>query len=453
MLSTRDIAVRAGPMRWNDLPPEVQHSVRLCFADGIAVMLGAVRLEPAVLPFAAHARSHGPGPAHLLAGGTAPPVAAALANGALSHALDFEDTFDAVGLHVNAAIIPTVLALAESEGKTLGEALTAMALGAELACRLGLSLTNDPGARGWYFPPMIGAIGAALAGAHLLRLDADQTIAALSLAQVQFSLTDALKRAPASDLRAVRDGFAARAATEAILLARAGVTGTDDPLFERGGVIPLLTGDAADPAPLAAFAHDFLTPTLTLKLWPACRGTHPAIALALALRDEGLTATDIKAAAFTVEPPDDMLFEPRADRIRPQTAIGAKFSIPFTFAHTLIHGAPGLSAFSKTARHDADVRALASRITLRACAEGAGRTAHLTLASGETDRALAPPPPLTAGSATMTDLAAKFRDCIGDRPDALSLLHALDTTDPEKPVSDLVAQLAYPDPSTKKDTT
>lgn len=447
MSLARDIALRAGACGWEKLPSDARHAARLCLADGLAVMLGALRHEPAVAAFAAQARLYGPGPARLLAGGTAPVPAAALANGALSHALDFEDTFDPAGLHPNAAVIPTVLALAEAEGRTLGEVLTAMALGADLACRIGLSLKTDPGQRGWYHPPMIGATGAALAGARLLGLTPDQTVAALSLVQVQFALTDALKRSPSSDLRAIRDGFAARAATEAVLLARAGVTGTPDPLGEEGGLVHLLTGAAPDPGAFASFGEVFLTPGLSLKLWPCCRGTHSAIALALALRGEGIMADDLEAVAFTVEPPDDMLFVPRGDRIRPGTAIAAKFSIPFCFAQALLHGAPGLESFSEAARLDATTLALATRVTLDTCGKGSGRSARLSFADGTTrDCRLLSPPSLRAGNARFAELTTKLRDCLGPSP-AFDTLHSLETADPSQLISSLMASCETAQPN------
>ena len=450
MSLTRDIAARAGAVGWADLPPMVQHAARVCLADGLAIMLGALRHEPAVLPFADHARAYGPGPARLLAGGRAPAPAAAMANGALSHALDFEDTFDAAGLHVNASVIPTVLALAEAGGATpitLAEVLTAMALGADLACRIGLSLPRDPAERGWYHPPMIGALGAALAGARLLGLDTDQTTSALSLTLVQFSLTDALKRAPASGLRALRDGFAARAATEAVLLARAGVIGTPDPIAERGGLVSLLTGAAPAERLFADFGSSFLTPKLTLKLWPCCRGTHGAIALALALRDQGIAARDITAAAFTVAPPDDMLFEPRGDRIRPGSAIAAKFSVPYCFARTMIHGAPGLPAFDSAARAEARTLAMAEAVTMAACAPNAVPSARLTYADGRaTDVPLPAPPVLCAGTTELAELRAKMEDCLGPGP-ALDTALGLETAAPDIPIPSLIARLC-PDPAT-----
>ena len=434
---TWDIAARANACQWEDMPENARHAARICLADGLAVMLGALRYEPGVQPFQTQARSYGTGPSSILSGGKAAAPAAAFANGALSHALDFEDTFDPVGLHVNAAIIPTVLALAEAAERTFCELLTAMALGADLACRIGLSLTTDPAKRGWYFPPMIGAIGAALAGAKLLRLNEDQIVSALSLTQVQFALTDALKRSPDSDLRAVRDGFAARAATEAVLLAQSGVVGTNDPLSEDGGLVRLLTGAAPDTSHFTDFATTFLTPELSLKLWPCCRGTHPAIALALDLRAEGISAKDINLIAFAVEPPDDMLFEPRIHRIRPANAISAKFSIPYCFAHAMLHGAPSLQSFADNARQHPDTLALAEKVMLRSVGT-AKPTAWLEMCDGRTSkRPLPPAPVLKSGEATFASLTQKMRDCVGTSP-VLDALLSLETADLSLPVTSLM---------------
>lgn len=432
---SRNIAAQATACSWATLPEKVQNAARLALADGLAVMRAALEHEPATHPFQAHARALGGQGATLLSGGVTAPPNAALANGALAHALDFEDTFDAAGLHVNAAVIPTILALAESKGVSLGDVLTAITLGADLACRLGLSLTSNPSDRGWYFPPMIGACGAAFAGSHLLGLSPAQTASALSLTQTQFALTDALKHDTDTDLRAVRDGFAARAATEAVMLAAAGVKGTSDPLADVGGIVHIMTGAAPDITAFDGFGVRFATPDLSVKLWPACRGTHQAIALALALKDARTTASDLESVAFTVRPPDDMLFEPRAHRVAPNSAIAAKFSIPFCFSAALLNGPPTLASFSEKAREERATLDLASRISMEICDRAAIPAARITFADGRVERHLLPPAPkLNYAMLNFATLTPKLRDCVG-HSDALDALRSLETAAPETPVT------------------
>ena len=459
---TRHLAETYLRLGLSSLPIVVTQATRLSLADGIAAMLAATRAEPATEPFAKIARQYceqtgsgsgsgsRAGGVTLLAGGRSTPSGAALANGALSHAIDYEDTFDPAGLHPNAVAIPVLLALAEAEGKSLGDLLAALAVGCDLTCRLGLSLTADPASLGWYHPPMLGAAGAALAGAHLLGLDLEDTVAALSLTQTRFSLTDALKRSPASDLRAVRDGLAAQAALDAVLLARAGVVGTDDPLGETGGLVQLITGDAPNELAFDGIGRRFSGTLVTLKTWPCCRGTHGAIQLALNLRGQGVKPRDIAGMRFTIMPPDDMLFTPLADRQAPSTAIGAKFSIPYCFAYTLIHGAPGLAAFDRPARQDDAVLDLAARITMAAVSPTGPARAEIHQANlpaelgGLTEEMLPEPPCLIAEEASFADIEAKLHECAevaGGGEDMAQCLMNLETADPDTPVATWLDQL------------
>jgi 2-methylcitrate dehydratase PrpD len=455
---TRHLAETYLRLGFSSLPIVVNQATRLSLADGIAAMLAATRAEPATEPFATIARQYcdqsgsgsSAGGVTLLAGGRSTPSGAALANGALSHAIDYEDTFDPAGLHPKAEAIPVLLALADAEAKSLGDLLAALAVGCDLTCRLGLSLTADPASRGWYHPPMLGAAGAALAGAHLLGLDLEETVAALSLTQTRFALTDALKRSPASDLRAIRDGLAAQAALDAVLLARAGVIGTDDPLGEPGGLVHLITGDAPNELAFEGIGRRFSGALVTLKTWPCCRGTHGAIQLALDMRGRGVKPDDIAGMRFTVMPPDDMLFTPLADRQAPSTAIGAKFSIPYCFAYTLINGAPGLAAFDRPARQDDAVLDLASRITMASVSPTGPARAEIHQANlpaelgGLTEELLPEPPSLIAEEARFADIEAKLHECAGvagGGEDMAQCLMGLETADPDTPVAAWLDQL------------
>lgn len=317
--------------------------------DAVAVMLAATGLEPAVAPFPLHVlATGGAGEARFFGGGgrRVPAGSAALVNGALGHALDFEDTFDAAGGHPNAIAIPVMLALGEMVAAPGAEVLSAIAVGAELTCRLGLGLRHDPATLGWYHPPMLGTLGAVLGAARLLRLEPGQTADALSLAMTGFSLTAELKRSPDSTLRAVRDGLAARAAVDAVRMALAGVRGFALPLEGEAGFFRQISGAEPDEdAILDGLGSRWFNTGLTIKQWPTCRGTHAAMAIARRMRDEGLAADAIERIAVTVSSPDEMLMQPLDQKRAPATVIDAKFSIPFTAARMLERGDVTLASF------------------------------------------------------------------------------------------------------------
>lgn len=344
---------------------QARDAAKIALADALAVMVAATGLEPATKPFLAYAQAFGPGPSTLIGqGAKVAPQFAALANGALAHAIDFEDTFEEGMVHPNASLIPAVLALAESEGAAGGDVLNALALGCDFSCRVSLALASDPAKRGWYHPPVLAGLGATLGATLLLKLDAHAIRNALGLFSLQFMLGDELKRSPQSDLRAVREGFAARAAVEAALLARAGVEAVAAPLEGLSGLFAMLTGAPPREDAFATIGKTFYGSEVGVKRWPACRGTHNAIVAADAFRHAGIKPEHVASVSVQVGPPNDMLFVPREQRIAPQTAIDGKFSIPFVFATALRTGDVSLASFAVDKLHDDEVLALAAKVEM-----------------------------------------------------------------------------------------
>ncbi|MDB5420595.1 MAG: MmgE/PrpD family protein, partial [Brevundimonas sp.] len=157
---------------------------------------------------------------------------------------------------------------------------------------------------------------------------------------------------------------------------------------------------------------------LSFKLWPSCRGTHPFIEAALALTERhGLTPDMIHEIVATGGLVQQMLAQPEAQKQAPQTAIDAKFSIPFTTATALVHGRVDLDSFSDEALAKPAVLALAARTryeldaaaTLRDAASG--RLAILLKDGRTLDMAVSHPLGAPQNPATEQDLLAKFVDC------------------------------------------
>jgi Uncharacterized protein involved in propionate catabolism len=395
---------------------EARHAATIALADGLAVIIAATGLEPAVKPFMTHAAALGAGDATLIGqGASASPVAAALANGALAHAVDFEDTFETGKIHPNASLIPAVLALAESEAAN-GEAIIgALALGCDFACRLSLALDGDPARRGWYHPPILSGLGATLGCSLLLSLDAAQTVSAFGLFLSQFLLPDELKRSPRSHLRAVREGLAARAAVDSALLARAGVVAVEQPLEGQSGLFALLTGSGPRPGAFDDIGSSFFGPDVGIKRWPACRGTHSAIVVAQRLKARGVIMDDIAGVAVTVSPPNDMLFVPHAQRICPQTAIDAKFSIPFVFSAAMADDDVQLASFAPARLADERLLRLAAAVEMAGMLgpDGPEAVYEVTLRGGEVlSEPVEPLPAWPAGSLALDDLRSKITACI-----------------------------------------
>ncbi|WP_294298341.1 MmgE/PrpD family protein [uncultured Sphingomonas sp.] len=361
---TRRIAEHFAAAGFDDLPPSTRHATSRALLDAMGVMLAATTLAPDARPFRDQAIADGGVPDARLLGCDArvPMAAAAFANGALGHALDFGDTFDAGPAHPNAALVPALLAIADAHSAIDRQAfLTAMALGSDLACRISLAPARPFEDGGWYPPPFAGTIGAAAGCAKLLGLDADGIVQAIGLALCQASFPAEIKFDADTRLRGVREGFAARAAVSGALLARRGVRAFAAPLEGRGGFFALHGGGLRADVLLADMGARFLGDEVSFKPWPACRGTHAYIEAALALRSR-IALAEITLIEVEIGPVQEMLVEPRAIKVAPSSAIDAKFSIPFTVAAALVHGAVTLDTFAPAALTNPQVRAIADKV-------------------------------------------------------------------------------------------
>ena len=64
----------------------------------------------------------------------------------------------------------------------------------------------------------------------------------------------------------------------------------------------------------------------------------------------------------TAEGPVPRLWEPLADKQKPISSYGSKFSLPYSIAVMLVHGRAGLEEFTDDAIHDPKVLALAAKV-------------------------------------------------------------------------------------------
>ena len=116
-----------------------------------------------------------------------PARAAALANGTISHALDYDDTHFAYIGHPSVAIFPAALAVAEEVEASAYELVEAFLVGAEAACRIGMMLGRDHYDAGFHQTATAGAFGATIAASRLYRLDRKSTNMALGLVSTRAS--------------------------------------------------------------------------------------------------------------------------------------------------------------------------------------------------------------------------------------------------------------------------
>lgn len=373
-----------------------------------------------------------------LASQRVPAQVAALVNGAMAHALDYDDTHDKAGaIHPGAPVLAAALAAMEESGGASGlELVQAVALGLDVACRIALASRQD---RGWHRTAAIGVFGATAAAARLFRLDAARTHHALGIALSQAAGTRQCIDDGAMTKR-FQAGQAASAGVLAALLAKEDFTGADRVFSGRYGFFALYQPEDRDLAALTrGLGEIWEGDGLSLKPYPCFRPSHPAIDAAIGLRRElrlggaGEAAAAIAKVQFET---DDASFRdqlaPGTHRRRPSHVIEAQFSTPFLVAMALLRGRVTIDDVADVA--DPTVLALASKIEgvpVRDKPRGWARLTVTLAGAMSATREVAD----ASGSPTtpMSDdaLEAKFRDCARHAVVALS----------EQQVTDVIARI------------
>ena len=99
-----------------------------------------------------------------VSGRFASPQDSALYNGALAHAIDYDDVTHPAYAHPGASIVPTILATAHFERVSGAEALSAYIVGIEMVSKLGRTLNTAHYKNGWHASATFGTMGAAATG-------------------------------------------------------------------------------------------------------------------------------------------------------------------------------------------------------------------------------------------------------------------------------------------------
>jgi 2-methylcitrate dehydratase PrpD len=362
------LARNIADITYEDIPGPGIDAAKRSFLDAIGVTLAAGTLGEGCRAFVDLAMGGGGIQESTILGFGAKAWApmAAFANGSMAHALDFEDVHDSAPVHPNAATVPAALAVAESVGDVSGKRfLTAIVLGSDLVCRLGLALNENPLEQGWYIPPILGAFGATAAACKLLGLGAHQVVDAFSLTLCQATCSAELTSSPQSVVRSIRDAFSAKAGVLSALLAQRGVTGFEHPIEGQAGLFSLYSRGNYDPMPLTnELGRTFEGANVSFKPWPSCRGTHSYIDAVLQMLElQKLDPAEVESIRIVVSPVNKMLCEPEESKNSPATGIDAKFSLPFVIATALIRGKVNLDDFTPQALRNPQVLELARKVT------------------------------------------------------------------------------------------
>ena len=309
----------------------------------------------------------------LVGGVRLPAASAALVNGTLAHALDFDDTHLRSVLHPSASVIPAALAVAEARGSTGAALLGAVAAGIEVCVRLGDAGVDREARssaffdRGFHATSICGAVGAAGAAASLMGLAVDRIGHAMAIAcSMGAGILEANRTG--GTIKRAHCGWAAHAGIVAALLAEEGVDGPPTALDGRFGFLRAHLEDRYSLEPLTDELGDaWRILEVAYKPYPTNHFTHAVIDAAVALRRDGLRPADVATVELGLPAPTlRTVAEPVAEKSTPRTGYAARFSAPYMFATALAGGhglGVGLEDLTDAAATDPARLRLASRVT------------------------------------------------------------------------------------------
>ena len=364
MTATETLADWSRDLALDAVPVPVVDAVSRHLLDGLGTALAAARsgaADPAVTVAAALG---GPAEATILGRtGKVSAPAAALANGTLVHALDFDDTHAGGLVHATAAVLPTVLAVGEQVGASGEECLLAAVVGYETVCRIAGAAPHAFHGRGLHATSVAGVFASALVAARLMRLDAATTVNALGIAGSQAAgLLEFL--ATGSSTKQLHPGLAGQSGIIAARLAAAGADGPASVLEgERGLYAALADARVRAGDIVEGLGERWESARITIKPYPSCQLMHSALdALRTLLPIEG----EVAGVSAEVHPDSaDIVCEPRADKLAPRTVYDAKFSLPWSVAAMVVDGQVGLATYTDEALARPEVLALAQRVEVR----------------------------------------------------------------------------------------
>jgi 2-methylcitrate dehydratase PrpD len=343
-----DLLIR---FRTAKVPADAREMMRLSLFDWAACGIAGAR-SGEFDDFADGQRSMGTGHSTLFAGGaTAAPVAA-LVNGTLSHALDYDDTHFAHIGHPSVAVLPAVLALAQELRAPLEDIIDAAAVGVEASILVGLWLGRNHYQVGYHQTATAGAFGAVMGTARLLELDKVQLRAALGLCA---SMASGLKAQFGTMGKPLNAGLAARTGVEATLWAQAGMTAAHDGLAGPLGFGPTHHGEAAEVSLPKSNWHMI---EISHKFHACCHGLH---AMLEALRGADFDLEQVENIHIRTHP----RWMSVCNIIAPTTGLAAKFSYTQTCAMALLgHDTGGIDNFTDEITQDPDIIALRAKIRI-----------------------------------------------------------------------------------------
>lgn len=374
MGSTERLAEFIVNLRFKDIPQNVIDQAKKCFLDWLGVTLGGASYPIANILTEFAGDIGGKEQATIFGKGIRTNILnAALANGAISHVLDFDDTHTGSLCHVSSPIMPVIFSIGEYKHINGTDCIAAFVSAFETSARIGMAMEPDHYNAGWHATSTLGHLGATAAAGKLLGLNEKQMRQALGLGATQasgFQVVFGTMCKPFHPGKAAMDGILAA------MLAKKGFDSPENILETRKGFCEIFSKNIDFTKITEGLGEEYQILNNTFKPYASCLLTHPSIDAALDLKNTyNISIQDIEKVEGHVAP----LVMNVAGKKNPKAALEGKFSIYYCIAVALAEGEVGEDKFTDQRMRDKMLSNLQKLISIEVDPKFDNTTAELTL--------------------------------------------------------------------------
>ncbi|MBN9429040.1 MAG: MmgE/PrpD family protein [Burkholderiales bacterium] len=372
------LAKFSSELRYEDLPGSVIRETKRMLLDSVGVSFAAHAVDKGRICTEISQRLGGAPEATIIgARGKVSASNAALANGELINALDYDALFIPGG-HVAPYVVPAILAMAEAQNASGKDLILALAIGNEVAMRVTrgmspmvLTVRDEAGNQSYRWTNPYGGsrynLGAAAGVGRLMRLDPVKMAHALGLSGHHTQVPTHSKMSytlPVPMSKYGTPGWQSTGAIVAALLAEAGYEG-DTTLFDgKSGLWSFTGSDAWMPEKvLPGINEEWALLEQQYKPYPCCRVTHTCLDIFYALQAQHEWAPDdieqvvIFASAYAEKP--------HLQNKDVQNAMDAQFSAAYAMAMAAFGVPIGVVWLEPEHYKSASVRSFMERVTCK----------------------------------------------------------------------------------------
>lgn len=356
------LARHVATTKYEDLPARAVERTKTFIADTFSVgMAGSAVPEAQELFKTLQANDPG-GQATVWGTGIClSPSNAIMANAFNVHCQEYDCVHEGAVVHAMATLLPVLMAQAQVKLNVSGkELITAVAVGIDVACTLGLAAKN---AMQFFRPATAGGFGAVAGLGKLLGLTPDQIIAAwgFQLAQTSGTMQGHREGRPVLPLQV---SFNARAAWQSCELAQSTLQSLTLPLSGECGYLAMFEREYEIAPLLEELGQIWRIEQFSHKPYPSGRATHAGVEGLLSLIEENHLSPDAIASVVVTGPSliSRLVNRPPVHEPSPNYA---RLCMPFVLAKVMQHGRLEPSHYFAAELTDPTTFELAQKVSMR----------------------------------------------------------------------------------------